>query len=311
MSLLQKLAYNALNLTAPASSLLLSERRNNWVQLSGHPGSLAPAGPGTIWKKRDPESTETDMYRALMLDPAARTVVPTFFREIEYGDDYFIEMRDLLYTFNTPCIMDIKMGTRTFLEGEVANAKPRKDLYQKMVKVSPHEPTPEEREAGAVTKLRYMHFRDTLSSSRDLGFRIEAMKMHGCPAVTDLKTVRCRAEVVETMTSFMRGRDSVRRNVLAKLHILRDGFENSNFFRKHEVIGSSILIVFDDEKAGIWIIDFAKTRPLPEDVTVTHRDPWEMGNHEEGFLFGLDNLIEIVKDLKMSKSRKLSFLRSC
>lgn len=60
-----------------------------------------------------------------------------------------------------------------------------------------------------------------------------------------------------------------------------------------QVIGSSILIVFDDEKAGVWIIDFAKTRPLPEGVSVTHRDPWVMGNHEEGFLFGLDHLIEV------------------
>lgn len=41
-------------------------------------------------------------------------------------------MRDLLYDFHNPCVMDIKMGTRTFLESEVSNTKARKDLYEKV-----------------------------------------------------------------------------------------------------------------------------------------------------------------------------------
>uniref|UniRef100_A0A2P2I5M4 Kinase n=1 Tax=Hirondellea gigas TaxID=1518452 RepID=A0A2P2I5M4_9CRUS len=310
MSMLQKLAFNALHLTAPASSLLLHERRNSWVQLSGHPGSLAPAGPGTIWKKRDPESTETVMYQALM-DDSANSIVPTFFKEIHYGDDYFIEMRDLLSSFHKPSIMDVKMGTRTFLEGEVSNTKPRPDLYDKMVKVSPEEPTAEEREARAVTKLRYMAFRDNLSSSRHLGFRVEAMKTQGGATVTDMKKVSTRDEVMDTMTTFMRGRDSVRRNILEKLLEIRETFENSPFFATHEIIGSSILIVYDDEKAGVWIIDFAKARLLPEGISVTHRKPWILGNHEEGFLFGLDNIIHVVEEVKVNKNKKLNFLRKC
>lgn len=45
---------------------------------------------------------------------------------------------------------------RTFLETEVANNKARSDLYEKMVKIDPTAPTPEELEAKAITKLRYM-----------------------------------------------------------------------------------------------------------------------------------------------------------
>ena len=41
-------------------------------------------------------------------------------------------MQDLLYAFKEPSLMDIKMGTRTFLEGEVSNTKPRADLYDKV-----------------------------------------------------------------------------------------------------------------------------------------------------------------------------------
>ena len=74
---------NALNLTAPASSVLLNNRRNSWVQLSGHPGCLAPAGPGTIWKKRSGETNESTAYQDLMKD-VAKDIVPTYYKEVMY-----------------------------------------------------------------------------------------------------------------------------------------------------------------------------------------------------------------------------------
>lgn len=46
-----------------------------------------------------------------------------------------------------------------------------------MVKVDPSAPTKEEKELQAVTKLRYMVFREMQSSSCSLGFRIEAIKV--------------------------------------------------------------------------------------------------------------------------------------
>jgi hypothetical protein len=46
------------------------------------------------------------------------------------------------------------------------------------------------------------------------------------------------------------------------------------------MIGSSILIIFDDNnECGAWLIDFTKTM-LMTDKTLTHRDPWVLGNHE-------------------------------
>ncbi|CAL4094118.1 unnamed protein product [Meganyctiphanes norvegica] len=308
MSMLQRLALNALNLTAPASSVLLRNQRNSWVQLSGHPGSLAPAGPGTIWKKRGPDPIETIAYKALSNDPA-RNIVPTFYREISYQGEYFIEMRDLLYDFTDPCVMDIKMGTRTFLESEVSNTKERKDLYEKMIKVCPSAPTEKENENKALTKLRYMDFRDNMSSSRSLGFRIEALKMANTEAVTELKRVRSREDVVETMSGFLKGRDSTKRQVVERLKQIRSIFQMSPFFQNHEVIGSSILIVYDEDKAGVWMIDFAKTVPAPEGLIMNHRTPWTIGNHEEGYLTGLDNLIKVVEEVPVVKSKRLGFFR--
>ena len=59
------------------------------------------------------------------------------------------------------------------------------------------------------------------------------------------------------------------------------------------MIGSSILIVYDEDKAGVWMIDFAKTVPAPEGFVMNHRTPWVIGNHEEGYLTGLDNIINV------------------
>lgn len=71
--------------------------------------------------------------------------------------------------------MDVKMGTRTFLESEVKKTVLRKDLLQKMLKMDENEPTEEEKENG-ITKLRYMTYREKLSSSRNLGFRVEGIR---------------------------------------------------------------------------------------------------------------------------------------
>lgn len=68
----------------------------------------------------------------------------------------FMELEDLSRNFIDPCIMDVKMGTRTFCESEVQNQKKRSDLYDKMVAIDANEPTENEREEKAITKLRYM-----------------------------------------------------------------------------------------------------------------------------------------------------------
>ncbi|CAK1545275.1 unnamed protein product [Leptosia nina] len=302
--LLKFLAINALELSAPASDALLKTRSSEWFQLSGHPGSLAPAGPGTVWKRRSPgdhpsHNPERDAYVALASCPHMRSAIPRYYRELEYGGEHFIELQDLLHGFRDPHVMDIKMGTRTFLEDEVSNARARVDLYDKMVRLDPNAPTEAEHEARAVTKLRYMQFREQCSSSAEQGYRIEAVKLPGQPPLTDLQKVREPQQLTATVARFFGHDERARRAIASRLRDIRELFENSEFFRSHEIVGSSIFIIYDDESVGAWLIDFAKTRRLPEGVSVTHRKPWEQGNHEEGFLYGLDRLIETIETAKL------------
>ena len=50
------------------------------------------------------------------------------------------------------------------------------------------------------------------------------------------------------------------------------------------------------------MIDFGKTVPLPDNVSVTHRNKWVEGNHEDSYLYGMDSLIEIFDELNTEYS---------
>lgn len=287
-------------ITALPLDCWLKERLKNWVQLSGHEGTIVPASNHTLWKKQPSSNlTEANAYAKIMKDSALRGLTPKFFKEIEHKCESFIEIQDLLSQFpNTSArsIMDIKIGVRTFLECEVSNLTKRTDLYKKMVDIDPCEPTQQEHVDKAITKLRYMQFRERESSTALLGFRIEAAQLPGGRLQKSFKKVRTRHQVLETLLHFFGERHStIRVQLCQRLKTIRDGIEQSTFFQNHEVVGSSILIVYDNTKTGAWMIDFAKSTQVPDGISLDHRSQWKFGNHEDGYLQGLDNLISILE----------------
>lgn len=310
-SLLSFFAINALELSAPASPVLLEHNApaipSGWLQLSGHPRSIAPIANGIVRKRiSGPGDAEVLAYRQLSTDSHAAKVVPKFLGVHRLEDEHFIELQDLLHGFHDPNVMDIKMGFRTFSENEVSNTTLREDLYKKMIAIDPEAPTVEEHQRKAITKLRYMLFRENMSSSQDKGFRIEALKMRGCSPVINMKTVKSSNEIQATISNFVSGRKRVVKDILKRLKQMRTLIEKSDFFQRHSVVGSSIFIVYDDQKVGVWLIDFAKALPLPQGTKVDHRKRWTLGNCEEGLLFGFDELIRTLENVLRSLQQAAS-----
>lgn len=283
----------------------LTEIRNKteWVQLAGHQGNFLPGRGGTICKKWDEGEMKT--YEGLMEEgEPLKEFVPLFYKKITVGPgEEYIELQDLLSQFSNPCVMDCKVGTRTFREVEVSKKNLRMDLLAKMVKLDPDEPTEEEHKNG-ITKLRYMVFREMLSSSRTLGFRIEGIKLGGEEPLTTFKTKRSQEEIAEVIREqYMPPsigpscRKKIQIALRDRLEDLREACDSSDYFQTHEFIGSSLLFVYDlTGHTGIWMIDFGKTGPTKDNVPITHREEWKLGNHEDGYLMGLDNLIGIFDE---------------
>lgn len=72
----------------------------------------------------------------------------------------------------------------------------------------------------------------------------------------------------------------------------------SKMFHVFKVIGSSLLFIHDHtERAEVWLIDFGKTTPLSDGQNLDHYRSWEEGNREDGFLWGLDNLLQTFSSL--------------
>lgn len=284
-----------------------NKQRFPWVQLGGHQGNFkAGFDPGTVLKKYC--TNEEHCFKFLMKD-LMRPYVPEF-KGIVDGDDetQYLQLQDLLQDFYKPCVMDCKIGVRTYLEEELLKAKEkqklRKDMYEKMIQVDSNAPTEEEHKAKGVTKPRYMVWRETISSTATLGFRIEGIKKDDGTSSKDFKTVKAKEEILSKFEKFTEGCIHALPKYIQRLKSIRATLECSEFFRKHEIIGCSLLFVHDRDKAGIWLIDFAKTIPLPEDVQITHSKQWQLGNHEDGFLVGLNNLIELFSEVYRRREDK-------
>ncbi|GLV35554.1 Inositol 145-triphosphate kinase 2 [Carabus blaptoides fortunei] len=273
------------------------KQRYPWVQLAGHQGNFK-AGPdqGTILKKLCPK--EELCFQVLMKD-VLRPYVPEYKGQVtsDDGECTYLQLQDLLGDFSSPCVMDCKVGVRTYLEEELAKAKEkpklRKDMYEKMIQIDPTAPTDEEHRLKGVTKPRYMVWRETISSTATLGFRIEGVKKADGTSSKDFKTTKSREQITEAFKDFTEGFPHAIPKYIQRLKAIKATLETSDFFKTHEVIGSSLLFVHDRYNANVWLIDFAKTLILPSDIDIDHISKWNVGNHEDGYLIGINNLISI------------------
>ncbi|XP_068616324.1 inositol-trisphosphate 3-kinase A-like, partial [Brachionichthys hirsutus] len=115
---------------------------------------------------------------------------------------------------------------------------------------------------------------------------------------TDFKKTRSKQDVIQVFQTFVGGNVSIIKSYLRRLAEIQKALKVSEFFERHEVIGSSLLFIHDHTgKAEVWMIDFGKTTALPEGQILNHEIPWKEGNREDGYLWGLGNLIKTFQSV--------------
>lgn len=373
------------------STVSRSSVRKLTLQAAGHEGELFEeackllAEVPTILKKLDPN--ELQNYTDLWNSPGdtLANFMPMFEGTVELESeapsvhstatavdsspakpDRLMRLQNVLFKLKQPFVMDCKMGMRSYEESECSSKKPRKDLFERLLKIGGSGYlTAEELEQGWITKHKWMSTRDKMSSTYDLGFRIDGIAGQGTFKVKadEFSGINDRATVIALFQCFLelpflegamiekaeqmvslplkddkdaQGRKRKRSSTMplrldnlwrraskeslgARINLaqrimndilrLRDGVQKSAFFQSHEFIGSSLLFAIDCNcQSCVHLIDLAKTRGLPDGITVDHRSRWELGNHEDGFLFGVDSIVscwqEVIDCLRIEEANQ-------
>lgn len=73
-------------------------------------------------------------------------------------------------------------------------------------------------------------------------------------------------------------------------------------FRRQQFVRTSLLLVYSNATncTTVHIIDLTRVTELLNGKVINHRDEWTPGNHEDGYLLGLDNLIKTFEEVHES-----------
>lgn len=286
--------------------IVVSEQELAEAVISGHVANFRrDRKKGTLMKMT--AASEADMYRKLhdSISGISKFLPQILSVKAAPGKRVILEMQDLTHNLEQPCMMDIKMGVRTFHLKDAAASAFRDDLLQKMLKVDANAATPEDLAAGGVTKLRYLRFREASTTTKELGFRIDALQLaHDVTTsdtlldVNEIRTsLTSSAEAADAICAWVQRRQQLLSAFLAQLLSVRDAVERCDVCMSHALIRTSLLFIYSNatNSIGVYIIDLAQANDAGS--RLTHRDAWVEHSHEEGYLTGLDNLILIFQSL--------------
>ena len=142
----------------------------------------------------------------------------------------------------------------------------------------------------------FMRMRDENSTTGSLGFRIQGAMLNGQRLSHRYASGRTMADCRQTLRAFLQAASPLQKqSIVTRLQAIHDAASASDWFAQQEVIGSSVLLVYDGKdphKAGSWMIDFGRTGPAPH--RLNHNSKWIQGNYEDGYLFGLGQLIQAL-----------------
>ena len=102
------------------------------VQAAGHAKTFQrdPDNPTTVVIKEG-TANERENYEALQAE-ALHKFAPSYHGHIERGAITLLRLENMTAGCSMPCVMDLKLGTRSFVEAEANNSKRRTDLAQKI-----------------------------------------------------------------------------------------------------------------------------------------------------------------------------------
>jgi len=279
--------------------IVINEADLRQAVISGHIENFRRDGR-SIFKTTN--RTEAKMYKQFGQSAVSRFLPPVRDVKESTAKRVIIEMDDLTHELQGACLMDVKMGQRTFTEEDASGEQLRDDLLAKMLKVDPDAATAEEVSAGGITKIRYLQFREGSTTTRSLGFRVDAIRLadgvdSSVPDADELRTIITEKQVTDTIYHFVQQRKTLLESFAKQLHELRECVEGSELFMSHSFLRTSLLFSYSDvtNTAKIHIIDLSRVSEAGR--RLTHRSPWESGNHEDGYLTGLDNLSRIFESL--------------
>ena len=156
------------------------------------------------------------------------------------------------------------------------------------------------------------------------------------PSKEVLSTISTEAGIEAQLHTFIRGDAQLKERYLQRLRAIHSTLSACRPFSEHQFINSSLLFVHDvpplpkenthtqsrasilpqprplalgppsrpwcgaqaaRQRCGVWMIDFSKARPAK--APLTHMTDWQLGNQEDGYLFGLTNMVRIWEGISV------------
>lgn len=255
-----------------------------------HQSFFTDPNDGTILKKNvtDGDVSEGQVLQRMM-NQNISGLIPKFYELVQHNKVEFIKMENLTRHYKAPAIMDVKLGSRTYLFYE-ANNRLRNDLYKKMIKIDDQAPNEQERDQESISKYRYLEFRDSSTTSKKQAYRIEGFRRTSgekfdkfqLSRIADAATARKFFELFVRSSALPVAETCAK--IISRLKYIKARAQSSPFFLSNLFIGTSLLFIIDVDGAfDIRLIDFAKVREF--NATKEDAEP----NCE--WFRGLDNLI--------------------
>jgi len=236
-------------------------------QAGGHVGAFKKLDGGKIMKRVG--KNEFQFYsKTLSQYPTVSEYLPKFFGTETIEQNEYITIEDLTSVYNTPCILDIKIGISSV--GEDASPEKKESMGKK----------------------------DSQTTTVKLGLRITAMKVYQVDKSDYVSFGKDWGKKVtednffDSLMNFFHNGKGVRVDLLPKyLEFLRNLLEFFESQRDLRFYSSSLLFLYDADESNkkavpqVRMIDFAHVHEITD------------GGRDEGYIIGLKNLIAFFEKI--------------